>query len=260
MSPTKIDSETARPDVKALTMPKHVAIIMDGNGRWAKKKGKIRTFGHRAGVESVRASVRFARKNNIQSLTLFAFSSENWKRPEEEVSVLMDLFNLVLNSEAKRMNKNGVRLKVIGDVNGFDAKLINKIRKAEALTANNNDLVLNIAANYGGRWDVVNAAKQLAQDISAGELALESLDEEQFDKRMSTAGLPELDLLIRTGGEHRISNFLLWQSAYAELYFTDLLWPDFGEDAFYDAVLDFNKRQRRYGLIGEQIEETEGKS
>ncbi len=147
--------------------PKHVAIIMDGNGRWAQKKGKIRTFGHKAGVESVRAVVRFARQNAIESLTLFAFSSENWKRPEEEVSVLMDLFNLVLNSEAKRLHKNGVRLKVIGDVSAFDAKLVEKIRKAEEMTQDNQDLVLNIAANYGGRWDIVNAAKQLAEQVKA---------------------------------------------------------------------------------------------
>ena len=151
-------------------VPNHVAIIMDGNGRWAQKKGKIRTFGHKAGVESVRSVVRFARQNGIESLTLFAFSSENWKRPEEEVSVLMELFNLVLNSEAKRLHKNGVRLQVIGDVEAFDAKLVEKIRKAEDMTKDNKDLVLNIAANYGGRWDIVNAAKQLATQVKSGEL------------------------------------------------------------------------------------------
>lgn len=233
--------------------PKHVAIIMDGNGRWAQKKGKIRTFGHRAGVESVRAAVRFARQSGIQSLTLFAFSSENWKRPEDEVSVLMDLFNLVLNSEAKRLNKNDVRLKVIGDLSRFDDKLTAKIRKAEDMTADNKALVLNIAANYGGRWDIVNAAKQLAEKAKAGEIAIEAVDEDLFDAHISTAGLPELDLLIRTGGEHRISNFLLWQCAYAELYFTDVLWPDFNEDVFQQAVDDFNIRQRRFGLTGEQV-------
>ncbi len=236
-----------------LTGPKHVAIIMDGNGRWAQKKGKIRTFGHRAGVESVRAAVRFARQSGIQSLTLFAFSSENWKRPEDEVSVLMDLFNLVLNSEAKRLNKNDVRLKVIGDLNRFDDKLTAKIRKAEEMTADNKALVLNIAANYGGRWDIVNAAKQLAEKAKVGEIALDAIDEDLFDAHISTAGLPELDLLIRTGGEHRVSNFLLWQCAYAELYFTDVLWPDFNEDVFQQAVDDFNIRQRRFGLTGEQV-------
>ncbi|MCW8107546.1 polyprenyl diphosphate synthase [Alteromonas ponticola] len=233
--------------------PKHVAVIMDGNGRWAQKKGKIRTFGHKAGVESVRAAVRFARQTDIQSLTLFAFSSENWKRPEEEVSVLMDLFNLVLNSEVKKLNKNGVRLKVIGDVSAFDEKLITKIRKAEALTAQNDHLVLNIAANYGGRWDIVNAAKQLAMQTQQGKIEPDQIDESRFNAHISTFGMPELDLLIRTGGEHRVSNFLLWQCAYAELYFTDVLWPDFNEEAFQAAVNDYKTRQRRFGLTGEQV-------
>lgn len=233
--------------------PQHVAIIMDGNGRWAQKKGKIRTFGHKAGVESVRAVVRFARQNKIKSLTLFAFSSENWKRPEEEVSVLMELFNLVLNNEAKRLHKNGVRLKVIGDVSAFDDKLTDKIRKAEAMTADNQELVLNIAANYGGRWDIVNAARQLSEAVSEGKMTASDITEATFDAHISTAGLPELDLLIRTGGEHRISNFLLWQCAYAELYFTDVLWPDFSEDVFQQAVNDFKQRQRRFGLTGEQV-------
>ncbi|WP_442863976.1 polyprenyl diphosphate synthase [Alteromonas sp. ASW11-130] len=226
---------------------------MDGNGRWAQKKGKIRTFGHKAGVESVRAAVRFARQTDIQSLTLFAFSSENWKRPEDEVSVLMELFNLVLNSEVKKLNKNGVRLKVIGDVSAFDDKLVNKIRKAETLTAENRQLVLNIAANYGGRWDIVNAAKQLATQVQQGEITPEQIDESLFDAKISTHQVPELDLLIRTGGEHRISNFLLWQCAYAELYFTDVLWPDFNEEVFQTAVNDFKSRQRRFGLTGEQV-------
>ena len=257
MSRSQTDEATLDERLTLLNMPKHVAIIMDGNGRWAKKKGKIRTFGHRAGVESVRAAVRFARKNAIQSLTLFVFSSENWKRPEEEVSVLMDLFNLVLNSEAKRLNKNGVRLKVLGDTSRFDRKLVDKINKAEAMTADNKELVLNIAANYGGRWDIVNAARQLADKVSDGSLNAKQIDEAVFDQHMSTQGLPELDLLIRTGGEHRISNFLLWQCAYTELYFTDVLWPDFDEEAFYLAVKDYSERQRRFGLIGEQVETTE---
>lgn len=233
--------------------PQHVAIIMDGNGRWAQKKGKIRTFGHQAGVESVRSAVRFARETGIRSLTLFAFSSENWKRPEEEVSVLMKLFNLVLNSEVKRLNKNGVRLQVIGDVSAFDDKLVEKIRRAEELTQGNRELTLNIAANYGGRWDIVNAAKTLARKVDSGALHPDDIDESQFEQCISTSGLPELDLLIRTGGEHRISNFLLWQCAYAELFFTDVLWPDFDEAVFQQAVDDYKIRQRRFGLTGEQI-------
>ncbi|AXR05674.1 polyprenyl diphosphate synthase [Salinimonas sediminis] len=233
--------------------PRHVAIIMDGNGRWAQKKGKIRTFGHKAGVESVRSVVRFARQTGIQSLTLFAFSSENWKRPEEEVSVLMELFNLVLNSEVKRLHKNDVRLKVIGDVSAFDDKLKAKIRKAEEMTANNSALVLNIAANYGGRWDIAHAAQTLAKQVQDNLLAPEQIDEDKLGQYISTAELPELDLLIRTGGERRISNFLLWQCAYAELYFTDVLWPDFTEQVFQVAVDDYNVRQRRFGLTGEQV-------
>lgn len=235
-------------------MPNHVAIIMDGNGRWAKQKGKIRTFGHKAGVDAVRASVKYARTHNIRSLTLFAFSSENWKRPEEEVSVLMDLFNLVLNSEVKKLNKNDVQLRVIGDLTRFDEKLVNKIRKAEALTAQNSALTLNIAANYGGRWDITNAAKLIAQQVESGELSSADIDESLFNEYTSLNGLPELDLLIRTGGEYRISNFLLWQSAYAEFYFTPTLWPDFDEDSFAEAVKDFSDRQRRFGLTGEQID------
>ncbi|TRY31259.1 polyprenyl diphosphate synthase [Aliiglaciecola sp. M165] len=235
-------------------MPKHVAIIMDGNGRWAKKKGKIRTFGHKAGVESVRAAVRFARQNNIESLTLFAFSSENWNRPAEEVGVLMDLFNLVLNSEAKKLNKNDVRLKVIGDTSRFDQKLVDKINKAEEMTQHNSSLILNIAANYGGRWDIVNAAKQISEKVASGELDSAQIDEHKFNQFTSLADQPELDLLIRTGGEHRISNFLMWQCAYAELYFTDTLWPDFDEQAFQLAVNDFADRQRRFGMTGEQVE------
>jgi undecaprenyl diphosphate synthase len=234
-------------------IPKHVAIIMDGNGRWAKQKGKIRTFGHKAGVESVRASVGFARKKGIQSLTLFAFSSENWNRPADEVSVLMDLFKLVLGSEVKKLHKNNVRLKIIGDKSRFDAKLVKKIAAAEAMTADNDALVLNIAANYGGRWDIVDAAKQLAQKVSDGQIKADDIDETLFDQHTTLSGVADLDLLIRTGGEHRISNFLLWQVAYAELYFTETLWPDFDEKAFQLATDDFAERQRRFGLTGEQV-------
>jgi undecaprenyl diphosphate synthase len=243
-------------NVSTLIMPKHVAIIMDGNGRWAKRKGKIRTFGHKAGVDAVRGSVKYARENNIPALTLFAFSSENWKRPEDEVNVLMDLFNLVLNSEVKKLHKNQVRLRVIGDLSRFETKLIDKINKAEALTADNTSLTLTIAANYGGRWDIAEAAKRLSQDVLDGKLAVDQIDESSINRRICMADLPPLDLLIRTGGEHRISNFLLWQSAYAEFYFTPVLWPDFNEQTFANAVEDFCERQRRFGMIAEQVAET----
>jgi undecaprenyl diphosphate synthase len=234
-------------------IPKHVGIIMDGNGRWAQQKGKLRTFGHKAGVESVRAAVRYARKSGIEALTLFAFSSENWSRPEDEVGVLMDLFSFVLNSEVKRLQKNGVRLRVIGDTEKFGEKLVSKIRKSEELTEQNTDLVLNIAANYGGRWDITQACRHIARKVSEKELSLDNVDEALFGSFVSTSQLPELDLLIRTGGEHRISNFLLWQAAYAELYFTPTLWPDFNESEFEKAVTCFATRQRRFGLTGEQV-------
>lgn len=234
-------------------LPKHVAIIMDGNGRWAQQKGKLRTFGHKAGVEAVRAAVRFARKKGIASLTLFAFSSENWQRPKEEVSMLMQLFSLVLKSEVKTLNKNNIRLRVIGDKSALDTKLQEKIQKAEMLTETNTALTLNIAANYGGRWDIINAAKQLAQQVQNNELSPDDITEQSFNERISTSDLPELDLLIRTGGDHRVSNFLLWQCAYAEFYFTETLWPDFNEDVFELAVSDFLSRQRRFGMTEAQI-------
>jgi undecaprenyl diphosphate synthase len=237
----------------ATTMPQHVAIIMDGNGRWAKQKGKIRTFGHKAGVTAVKASVSYAIKSKITALTLFAFSSENWNRPAEEVGVLMELFKLVLNSEVKKLHKNNVRLRVIGDTSRFDSKLFDKITKAEALTANNNGLTLNIAANYGGKWDIVNAARILCTQVKKGELELDDINETLFHSHTCANDLPEVDLLIRTGGEQRISNFLLWQLAYAELYFTEVFWPDFNEEVFHQAVANFSERQRRYGLTGEQV-------
>lgn len=234
-------------------VPRHVAIIMDGNGRWAQQRGKLRTFGHKAGVEAVRSSVSVARKLGVESLTLFAFSSENWQRPKEEVSVLMKLFTFVLNSEVKKLNKNDIRLKVIGDLSAFESKLQEKIKKAESLTENNKSLTLNIAANYGGRWDIVNATKQIAIKVQQGDIKVNDISEDIFNQYVSTSQLPQLDLLIRTGGDHRISNFLLWQCAYAEFYFTETLWPDFNEDVFKLAIVDFANRQRRFGLTGAQI-------
>jgi undecaprenyl diphosphate synthase len=235
------------------TMPQHVAIIMDGNGRWAKKKGKIRTFGHKAGVKAVRASVSYALKNDVQVLTLFAFSSENWNRPDKEVGVLMELFKMVLGNEVKKLHKNNVRLKIIGDISRFDNKLVSKINEAETLTEQNDSLVLNIAANYGGRWDIVNAAKALITEVQAGKIDVADIDEEVFNRHTSVADLPAVDLLIRTGGEKRISNFLLWQIAYAELYFSEDYWPDFDETAFQVAVQVFVDRQRRFGKTSEQV-------
>jgi undecaprenyl diphosphate synthase len=234
-------------------MPQHVAIIMDGNGRWAKEKGKHRTFGHKSGVKAVRASVSYALKNGVKVLTLFAFSSENWNRPTEEIGVLMELFKMVLGSEVKKLHKNNVSLRIIGDTSRFDSKLIKKIRDAETLTEKNDALILNVAANYGGRWDIVNATKELITHVQAGQIDIADVDESTFTRFISTANLPVVDLLIRTGGEQRISNFLLWQIAYAELYFSNDFWPDFNEAAFQAAVQAFTDRQRRFGKTSEQV-------
>lgn len=234
-----------------ITMPKHIAIIMDGNGRWAKKKGMLRTFGHKSGVESVRTAVRFCRNNHIQSLTLFAFSSENWFRPPTEVRSLMELFQFVLGREIKKLHKNDVRLHVIGDTSRFDPRLVAKIAEAEELTRNNQSLTLNIAANYGGKWEVVNTCRKLIDKCQTGELSPDALNEEMFFEQTSLANQPEVDLLIRTGGDMRISNFLLWHIAYAELYFTQTLWPDFGEKELMRAIEEYTSRQRRYGRIAE---------
>lgn len=234
-------------------LPRHVAIIMDGNGRWAQQRGKMRVFGHRAGVKAVRSSVSLASRLGLKALTLFAFSSENWRRPEAEVSALMELFIHVLGAEVKKLHENNIRLKVIGERSRFSERLQEKIIKAEELTAGNSGLVLNIAANYGGRWDIVQAARALACRVQAGELKPDEITEEGITTLVSTADLPDVDLLIRTGGDHRISNFLLWQLAYAELFFTPVLWPDFDEQVFSDAIASFASRERRFGCTGEQI-------
>lgn len=228
-------------------IPKHVAIIMDGNGRWAKQQGKMRIFGHTNGVKAVRKSVAYARQIGIQSLTLYAFSSENWNRPEQEVSALMTLFMQALDGEVKKLHKNNIRLKILGDVSKFSEKLQEKIRQAEKLTENNTALILNIAANYGGCWDIVQAAKQLAADVQDGILAVDQIDAQLFQQKLVTADQAPVDLLIRTSGEQRISNFLLWQIAYAELFFSDVLWPDFDESEFNRAVLAYQQRERRFG-------------
>ena len=242
-------------ETSTVKVPQHVAIIMDGNGRWAQLQGKKRVFGHKSGVESVRSSVTAARKLGVKALTLFAFSSENWLRPEEEVSVLMELFMLVLNREVKRLHKNDIKFRVIGDVSRFSDKLQEKIRAAEQLTEHNQGMVLSVAANYGGRWDIANAARKLAEQVQANDISLADVNEQSLNQHTSLADMPELDLLIRTGGDHRISNFLLWQAAYAEFYFTDTLWPDFNENEFNKAVETFCQRERRFGQTGEQVKQ-----
>jgi undecaprenyl diphosphate synthase len=234
-------------------IPQHVAIIMDGNGRWAQLQGKGRVAGHKAGVESVRAVVSTARKLKVKALTLFAFSSENWQRPEQEVSVLMDLFMYVLTKEVKRLHKHNIRFRVIGDLSRFSDRLQKNIKKSECLTEKNTGMILSIAANYGGRWDIANAAKVLATQVKQGTIDVNDINEHSLHQETCLADAEPLDLLIRTGGDFRISNFLLWQAAYAELYFTDVLWPDFNETEFKKAICCFDNRERRFGKTGEQV-------
>ena len=233
-------------------VPRHVAIIMDGNGRWAKKRLLPRVAGHRKGVETVREVIRACIERGVEYLTLFAFSSENWRRPPEEVSLLMQLFVVALEQEVTKLHENEVRFKLIGDVSRFDARLRELITHAEQLTASNTKLTLTIAANYGGRWDILQAAnRMLAQ---RPELA-QGFTEDDLRPHLSLGDVPEPDLFIRTGGEKRISNFLLWQLAYTELYFTDTLWPDFDAKAFDAAIHSFQARERRFGRTSEQLSE-----
>lgn len=240
--------------VAKTNIPKHVAIIMDGNGRWAQKRGSPRIAGHKAGVETVRSIIQACAEKGIEVLTLFAFSSENWRRPEKEVSLLMTLFLTALQREVKKLNRNGVRLKIVGDVSAFNNKIQEQIKKSEELTKDNKTLVLNIAANYGGQWDITQAVKSLAEQVESGTLKSEDITSDLISENLSMSDLPEPDLFIRTGGEQRISNFLIWQLAYSELYFTDTLWPDFDREAFELALDSFSGRQRRFGHTGEQIE------
>jgi len=234
------------------SLPKHIAIIMDGNGRWATQQNKPRTFGHKAGVDALKATIEACASYGIEVLTVFAFSSENWQRPAKEVSVLMDLFMLTLKSQAKRLHKNNIRLKIIGDKTRFSASLQSKINDVESLTRDNTGLTLVIAANYGGQWDIQQATLRMLEHALNEDLLVSDLELEDY---LSTSGIPDPDLFIRTGGEKRISNFLLWQIAYSELYFTDTLWPDFGKDALDLAIKYFSSRQRRFGQTGEQINE-----
>ena len=227
---------------------------MDGNGRGARQRSLPRHSGHRAGVKSVRAIVENSARHGVEYLTLFAFSSENWRRPEEEVGMLMSLFLEALRREVAELHKNDVRLTFIGERERLDAKLIERIRNAEALTADNTGLRLQVAVAYGGRWDIVEAARSVAARAASGEISADSIDEATFAAELQLGTAPDPDLLIRTGGEQRISNFLLWNLAYAELWFSDVLWPDFGATEFEAALAHFAQRQRRYGHTGEQLE------
>ncbi len=237
-----------------VAVPRHVAIIMDGNNRWAKKRLLPGVAGHKAGVDAVRAVIEVCAEAGVEVLTLFAFSSENWQRPAAEVGALMELFLGALRREAKKLNDNDISLRIIGDRSRFHPELQAAMLDAEAQTRGDKRFVLQIAANYGGQWDIVQAAQQLARDVQAGVLQPGDITPQRLQSCLATGDLPLPDLCIRTGGEHRISNFLLWQLAYSELYFSDLFWPDFKHDAMRKALADFAKRQRRFGKTSEQVE------
>lgn len=233
--------------------PRHIAIIMDGNGRWAQKRFMPRAMGHQAGVKTVRKIVEYCAQHKIEVLSLFAFSSENWRRPENEVSLLMALFMATLQREIDKLDRNNICLRFIGDRSAFPEKLQKKMAEGEAQTANNTALTLVIAANYGGHWDMCQAFQKINQKVLAGELSPQDISEDLINQHLSTAGLPEPDLFIRTGGEQRVSNFMLWQLAYTEMFFTPTLWPDFDQNTIEEAIQSFKGRQRRFGHTGEQV-------
>jgi undecaprenyl diphosphate synthase len=236
-------------------IPRHIAIIMDGNGRWAKQQNKPRFMGHKAGVDSVEAIVKHCAELGVEVLSLFAFSSENWRRPSKEVSLLMDLFAIALKKQVKRLHSNDIRLRIIGDVSRFSNSLQKLIVEAQTLTENNTKLTINIAANYGGRWDINQAVTKIAEKVKTGEIDPAEISESMISSFLTTSDLPEPDLFIRTGGEERVSNFLLWQLAYTEMYFTPVLWPDFQQAELDKAIDSFNNRERRFGRTSEQVQE-----
>lgn len=234
-------------------LPKHLAVIMDGNGRWAERRHRPRSLGHRAGAKAVRVCMEFCVSRGIESLTLFAFSSENWNRPAEEVGALMKLFLHMLDSEVEELHRRGVRISFIGDRKDFSDTIRERMSRAEKLTNNNQQLNMNIAAGYGGRADITQAARSLAQDVADGKITADSIDETLLASRMSLADQAAPDLFIRTGGDLRISNFLLWQLAYTEMWFTETLWPDLDEITLQQAMDDFVSRERRFGLTSAQL-------
>jgi len=239
-------------DISTSPLPQHVAIVMDGNGRWAQQRRRPRTFGHRAGQKAVRATIEFCLRRGIGALTLFAFSSENWRRPPGEVSALMELFLKALDREVNELHGHGVRIRFIGELAAFAPALRERMQAAMLKTIGNSKLSLNIAVNYGGRWDIANAARAAALAVQRGELAAEAIDEHTLARFFSLADVPPVDLFIRTGGERRISNFLLWQLAYSELHFSDVLWPDYDAACLTLALEDYAGRERRFGRTGAQ--------
>jgi undecaprenyl diphosphate synthase len=248
---TYTSSTVLVPDVSAV--PRHIAIIMDGNGRWATQRRLPRVAGHSRGVDAVRATVEACARRGVEYLTLFAFSSENWRRPEDEVSFLMRLFVTALEREIGKLHANGIKLRVVGDLSAFDRRIQDLIRRAETKTARNTRLTLTIAANYGGRWDIMQATRKLVDEAALTGRPVE-VSEEAFSEHLAMAYAPEPDLFIRTGGEQRVSNFLLWQLAYTEFYFTDTFWPDFDADALNHAIASYTERERRFGRTSAQLE------
>jgi undecaprenyl diphosphate synthase len=234
-------------------LPTHIAIIMDGNGRWAKEKGQDRLYGHFHGVESVRDIVEGCAELGVKYLTLYAFSTENWHRPESEVTGLMELLVQTIRKETETLNKNNIRLHVIGDLNKMPKNAIDELNESIAITGKNSGLNLIMALSYSSRWEIINAIKHLAKDVKGGGLDPDSISQNTFQRYLCTADFPDPELLIRTSGEYRISNFLLYQLAYTELHFTDVLWPDFRKENLYAAILDFQSRERRFGKTSEQV-------
>lgn len=239
------------------SLPVHIAIIMDGNGRWAKKKGEDRLFGHKRGVESVREIIEAATEIGINYLTLYAFSTENWNRPGEEVEALMELMVHSLTTETEKMIKNNIRLHVMGDVDRLSERVRESLDNTIKKTSVSTGLNLVIALSYSSRWEIINAVKAIASDALANKIELSDIDDKLFENHLTTKDFPDPEILVRTSGELRISNFLLWQIAYSELYFTETLWPDFGKEEFYKAIIDYQKRERRFGKTSEQVHEKE---
>jgi undecaprenyl diphosphate synthase len=234
-------------------LPEHVAVIMDGNGRWAKEKGKLRVFGHQNGVLAVRDTVEGAVEAGIPYLTMYAFSTENWRRPRLEVMALMELLVSTINRETKTLMDNDVRLNAIGNLDMLPPKCLRQLQEAIKKTSGNKRCTLTLALSYSSRWEIVEAAKKIGEQVKKGLLNPEDISEEVFESHLSTAGMPDPELMIRTSGEHRISNYLLYQLAYAELYFTPKLWPDFRREDLFEAIIDYQKRERRFGMTGEQV-------
>ena len=238
------------------SIPGHIAIVMDGNGRWAKSRNRPRSMGHQAGLKALRATIEYCVKLGVDTLTVFAFSSENWNRPAGEISRLMEIFLRALDKEVSELHENGICLRFIGDKTAFKPAIQKKMSEAEVLTADNKYMVANIAVNYGGRWDITQAAKRLAKAVSEDKISIDDVNESHFANFLALAKSPDPDLFIRTGGEKRISNFLLWQSAYTEFYFTAVLWPDFNKQTLDQAITSFQFRERRFGRTSDQVRGT----